>query len=452
MEKRCVALGLDIGTSSLKTTALDVETGEAVWNRRYEYGACEERPGVVAAHIYEQAVLEGIGDTARTCRVQSIGVTTQMYSLCEETGQGRLVHQWNSPWPRSEACDHTLGGIAGISGCPADTIFPAYKLVSLGEARRAGFLPFGVKEHIIQMLTDTLATDYTTASASGLFDVIGRRWNAPLLESLGYRHDAMPAVHAYDRPIGTVRSDILDGLFEGALVVPGLGDGPSASLACRSISANCANLGTSFAVRSIGHLKDAVPGNALWTYAFDDVEHIIGGISSNGCSALQWARTSGLGEPALSDTGSVRFFPWLTGERTPYWSSNLRGAFVGLDLGTSREALEAAVVKGVAFTLCRMAEALEAATKNTDLMILAGGGVHIAPLVEAVSGALPMRSVVLEESDHLASFGAALSAAKPLGMAPRPSIRVNAVREPDEGLRTEYGEWRELADRIARVY
>src|SRR5207245_7827430 len=68
------------------------------------------------------------------------------------------------------------------------------------------------------------------------------------------------------------------------------------------------------------------------------------------------------------------FLPYLTGERTPYFDSEARGAWIGLRLAQTRSHLLRAALEGVAFAIRQGLEALLATGVPATELRLAGGG------------------------------------------------------------------------------
>lgn len=449
--KQPAAAGFDVGTSSLKAVLADPDGGAVLGGRTWQYEAGREAaPGVLPIAVYEHALLSALRDLAADYQLVSLALTTQMYSICRRTPQGLLVYQWNALWRRDAAVEAALGETLVRSGCRADTLYPAYKLATLPPAERASFLPYGLKEHLLRLLTGELATDYSTASTLGVFDAVGRKWNLDAARDLGLDTALLPPAVPHDTPVGRVREDLLPG---GAVVAPGLGDGPAASFACRDVSLFCGNLGTSMAARVITDTPDFSAENGLWNYAFDDTRFATGGISSNACTVLHWARDLGL-DPGdtLADSREVLFLPWLHGERMPFWSSDLRGTFLGLQIGDGPQVLRSAVAKAVAFTFCRMALALEPVTAPDRPLILAGGGTNVRPVLTAVAGCLHRDLALLENETYLGATGAAMSAGAAAGCRVRPELRIRETIRPTRALEGEYTRWTQAADRMAAFY
>ncbi|RGX52808.1 hypothetical protein DWV16_17690 [Anaerotruncus sp. AF02-27] len=452
MRRKQKIAGFDIGTSSLKVTLADSQTGKITDNLKYDYAGYRElAPGVMPVKVYEETVLTALSELLQTCELVGMALTTQMYSVCEVVDGEIVAWQWNSLWKRCPHKEPDFAHQLQKSGCRTDTIFGAYKVAATDSQKRTGFLPYGLKEHLIAFLTGELATDYTTASASGFFDIEKHDWNRPFVESLGLNIQELPKALPHNASVGTLRRDLLPGLREGILLVPGLGDGPSASWACRDVSNFCGNVGTSMAARVFTGEPDLCETHGLWNYAVDAATYLTGGISSNSCSVLNWAQRFGLDVDApLADTNDVIFLPWLHGERMPYWSSDLRGSFLGLQIGDSPATLAAAVVKGVAFTFARMGRVL--AKKANGPLVLAGGGTNIPALVGLIAGCMEEEIALLEDGGYLCSTGAVLSAGDGLGIKVDPQMRIGRTIRPDGSFIREYENWLSQAKELAQFY
>ncbi|MDF2519937.1 MAG: carbohydrate kinase [Clostridia bacterium] len=448
MMKNAVA-GLDIGTSSLKITLIDIDSSDLIENIKIDYPRSEIAPGVVPAQMYEEVIKKAIYEIEDKVNLKGIGLSFHMYSLCEQTDDGIVVYQWNSLWDKDSEAELILKELAQDSGCPIDTLYPAYKMAS---AKGRKFLPYGLKEHIVNMLTGELFTDYTCAAASGLFDIKEKRWNSLLIKHLGFDVADMPIVKRYNTKLETKSQR--DG--KAITLAPGLGDGASASYACLGVSPICANLGTSMAVRAVtSEIKEAY-SEKPWIWSLDEERYIVGGISSNGCSVLNWAEDMGFSKEIDIHGGNseVMFIPWLHGERTPYWSSNLRGTFVGMNINTNMQALNGAIVKGVAFTAVKLMDIIYKSINGSgnELVVAAGGGVHINSLMEIISGCSPFKIGILNNYDYLAAYGAALTAAEALGVNIEKKMEVKEIITPNHAYEDEYRRWTKVSEALLSLY
>ncbi|GEM_PF-2229127 len=440
-----VSVGLDVGTSATKYTVIDLSTGDVVARRRVEYARQDSAVGVVSMRMYTEALEHLLGDLAQEFMVRSVALTTAWYSAISPTPGDDLVYQWNSIWERNPDVERELRDYLDVSGCHIDILFPVYKLMTAHLLQNVTFKPHGMKEYLIEWLTGERATDYSTASASGLLDIRRRDWNEPLLDKLGYHREEMPRLLRHNTAFGEVK---IEG--ESVVVVPGLGDGASASYACKAVSEVAANIGSTMAARELSAVIRHDSPERTWTFVVDESRYVNGGISSNGGSVLEWARKAnwGIDEVKVSQ-GGERFYPWLHGERSPFWSADLRGSFTGIDVRTEMATLSAAIVKGVAFTLSRLINAMAHARSCSNGVVVAGGGVRLSEMLRVVQGSVGVPLTILKSFDYLASDGAALSAAEALGMPLELHHDVGMVLEPNDAFRDDYEKWIAEANSLA---
>ncbi len=440
-----VCVGLDVGTSALKYTAIELSTGTVVAQRRVEYARQDTAVGVVPMRMYTEALDHLLGDLVREFMVRSVALTTAWYSAIAPTDEGEMVYQWNSAWERNLDVERELAGYFDASGCHIDILFPIYKLMTAHLLRNMTFKPYGMKEYLIEWLTGERATDYSTASASGLMDIRKRDWNEPLLDRLGYRREEMPRLLRHNTVVGEAK---IKG--ESVVIVPGLGDGGSASYACKAISEVAANVGSTMAARELSPVIRHSSPEQTWTFVVDESRYVNGGISSNGGSVLEWARKV---KWAIDEVevrhGGERFYPWLHGERTPFWSADLRGTFTGIDVQTDLTTLSSAIVKGVAFTLSRMVNTMTHARSCPSGVVVAGGGVRFSEMLRVVQGSVSVPLTILKSFDYLASDGAALSAAEALDVPLDLHHDIETVLEPNDAFRADYEAWIAEAGTVA---
>ena len=440
-----VCLGLDVGTSAAKYTALELSTGNVVAQSRVEYARSDTAVGVVPMSMYTEALEHLLGDLVQEFIVRSVALTTAWYSAISPADAGDVVYQWNSIWDRNRDVERELTGFLDVSGCHIDILFPVYKLMTAHVLRNMTFRPYGMKEYLIEWLTGERATDYSTASASGLLDIRRRDWNEPLLQKLGYSCEEMPRLLRHNSAVGETK---IRG--ESISVVPGLGDGGSASYACKAVSEVAANIGSTMAARELSPVIRHSSPDRTWTFVVDESRYVNGGISSNGGSVLEWARKAGWAiDEVTVRRGGERFYPWLHGERTPFWSADLRGTFAGIDVHTGMDTLSAAIVKGVAFTLSRMINAMAQTRSCPSGVVVAGGGVRLSEMLRVVQGSVSVPLTILRSFDYLASDGAALSAAEALGVPLELHHDIETVLEPNDAFQADYEAWIAEANCVA---
>lgn len=453
-EKTEVLVGFDVGTSSLKVTIVDATSGKIIDNRRYNYqGFYEMAPGVVPVKIYKENASEVIRKLWKEFHLMAVAISTQMYSVCGMI-QGELcAYQWNCLWETVRHKEDEFREDLRKSGCPVDSIYGAYKLATLKEEERKNFFPYGLKEWLIRELTGQLCSDYVTASASGLFDIHKKDWNRSFIQRMGFEASMIPEIYKHDQVCGKLRKEWMEGNPGETLVVPGLGDGVSASYACKDVSSFCGNVGTSMAARVITPRIDQASGVSVWTYAIDDETYATGGISPNSCSVFTWSGKLGfdIAEEACLDD-SLLFFPWIHGERVPYWTSDIKGTFLGLKSDTNKEQISMTILKGISYTFSRMESILASYCQGNAPLVLAGGAANSKAVLRVVAGTIDRDIAMVNDADYLCSTGAAMSAGQALGIQVTNNIAIDYQLKPTGEFMAEYEKWLRLADHVAKLY
>ncbi|RVD22329.1 xylulokinase, partial [Mesorhizobium sp. M4A.F.Ca.ET.020.02.1.1] len=190
------------------------------------------------------------------------------------------------------------------------------------------------------------------------------------------------------------------------------------------------------------------PASAVHTFchALPDTWHQMGVILS-ATDSLNWLSeitgksagelTAELGDTLKAPTG-VSFLPYLSGERTPYNDSAIRGSFTGLAHETGRAVLTQAVLEGVAFAFRDSLEALKTAGTTLTRVTAIGGGSRSRYWLKAIATALQVPVDIPADGDFGAAFGAArlgliaATGADPLAVCTAPAT--DATIDPDAGL------------------
>jgi xylulokinase len=149
--------------------------------------------------------------------------------------------------------------------------------------------------------------------------------------------------------------------------------------------------------------------------------HQIGGPGQNGADAVTWLLALLHGEsrdapvgPAIDallhakrDPQPILFLPYLSGERTPFWDADLRGAFIGLNRSHRAADLAWAVLEGIAFLNRVVLERAEAALGQPVAEIRFGGGAASNSIWRQIKADICERPVLVGESSQPGTLGAA---------------------------------------------
>lgn len=425
-------LGLDLGTSSLKGIVLDEEqtllaSAKATLEvSRPHPGWSEQEPAswIDAA----ERVLLDLSSQVEMAAIRGIGLSGHMHGAVALGTDDQLLWPcilWNDTRAAAEAAamDHDPD-FRAITG---NIVFPGFTAPKIEwlwmnhpgtfEMIKKVLLP---KDCLRLWLTGEHVSDMSDAAGTAWFDTGARDWSDKLLTNCHLTRDHMPRLVEGSEVSGTVRHDLASrfGLKAGIPVAGGGGDNAASAIGVGVVQAGQAfvSLGTSGVLFAANDRYRPAPQTAVHTFchAVPATWHQMGVILA-ASDALSWysklvgeepaSLTADLG--ALQAPGSARFLPYLGGERTPLNIAAIRGALLGLEHATDRQAGTRAVLEGVTFALKDSQQALAATGTTLDSLIAIGGGSASQYWLSAIATALNCRVDVPAGGELGAAFGAA---------------------------------------------
>jgi gluconokinase len=341
-----------------------------------------------------------------------------------------------------------------ITGCRYHPMFPVFKLAAMrlsdsGLLRKAKRV-VSLKSLLLHWLTGTWVEDDGLASASGLFNITKREWDAELLNILDLDRGQLPPIRSRNTIAGEVTSTAGAefGLPVGMPVVVGSGDGFLANIGSEcEVSAKIAvTLGTSAVVRQTlpGAVLDSDAGT--FCYRADESAFLLGCAGSNGGNVLDWGREV-LGKPEeLEASGSLPIFiPLLHGERSPNWDPHLTGSWHGLTARHTAADLSRSILEGVIFNLAHFIEIVQRTSGETATELVLSGNGFLHPSAAPILAAVTAISTWIPNQAGLASLrGAGICGLRALGQ-PVPTLTVDRVVPlSDQRIVQRYIEYRRL--------
>ncbi|MEM9577642.1 MAG: xylulokinase [Pseudomonadota bacterium] len=425
-------IGLDLGTSGVKALLLGddqsvIGSAQAPLEvSRPAEGWSEQDPAdwITAT----KAALRGLGQKHDLSGVRSIGLSGQMHGavlLDKSDAVLRPAILWNDTRSHAEAAQ--LDADTQFRTQTGNIVFPGFtapKLVWVKAHEPEVFsrvakvlLP---KDYLRLWLTGEYVSDMSDASGTSWLDPGKRDWSDALLSATSLGREHMPSLVEGSESSGVLRDDVASefGLPKGIIVAGGAGDNAASAVGLGVARPGEAfvSLGTSgvlFAA-SGGYAPD--PETALHTFchALPGQWHQMGVILA-ASDSLSWlgsllqqspaTLTGALG--AFRAPGRAMFLPYLGGERTPHNDAKVRGAMVGLEHVTDRNAVTRAVLEGVAFAFRDSLEAMRKTGNAPSKLIAAGGGSRSGYWLQAIATTLNMPIAVPKDGDFGAAFGAA---------------------------------------------
>ncbi|MDD4537896.1 MAG: FGGY family carbohydrate kinase [Lentisphaeria bacterium] len=464
-------LGIDIGTSSCKTTLFDTSRGVVVGGSRRPLrflSPSPERAEIDAEELW-QNVLAVLRELTSKCpeasiRVRAIGVSVFFPTLLPLGANGRPLRPallYNDRRSQAEvdefkACfgHEALSALTGNQLTPGTSVLPGILWLRRHEpeivARTRCFAQLGA--YITQRLTGQCRLEPTHSSLSALCaggDEM--QWSPAILSAAGLSAEQLPelaeSLSIAGGLLGAVAADC--GLPAGVPVICANGDAPLAAL-----GAGLCRPGQVFV--SVGSTDCLMYGGARpsGNPLFCNVRHVlpgqwlaIGTMSSAG-AAVKWWCEDAMGGcvddmcqcAAAAPAGSrgVVFMPYLQGERTPHWDAAAKGCFFGLDASCGRAEMTRAVLEGVA---CGWRQILGLLEKEygflPDTLLCAGGGSRNA-LWNRIKASVLRRPLTVLRYNEMSSLGACIAAGLGSGvfrdgdeaMAATAELRIGEVVEP----------------------
>ena len=119
---------------------------------------------------------------------------------------------------------------------------------------------------------------------------------------------------------------------------------------------------------------------------------------------------------SLPGAGGVLFLPHLSGERSPYFDPNARGAWVNLSLAHTQAELIRVVLEGVAFNLRMALEVIKEIT-FIEQLLATGGGAQSKIWLRILADVLQIE-LIAPKAEEGAAYGAAILAMVGVGVYP----------------------------------
>ena len=420
-------LGIDLGTSGVKTIVMD-DGGAVVARESVPLGIERPHPGWSEQDPDEwwRAVRQSIRALPGMIRARMKGVALsgQMHGavvLGDKDRPLRPAILWNDTRSAAEArsLSEQAKTHAGNLAMPG---FTAPKLLWMAQHEpdiisriKTVLLP---KDYIRLRLTGERASEMSDASGTLWLDIARRQWSEPMLDACGMTIGQMPRLVEGTDVSGQLLASVAEDL--GLPIVPvagGAGDQAAGAIGVGVIESSNAllSLGTSGVIFAPTNAFTPAPDNGVhaFCHALPDRWHVMSVMLSS-AACLDWAaRLAGfkdvpfaLSAAEKSTDASHRplFLPYLSGERTPHNDASARGVFFGLDNDTDGASLVHSVLEGVAFGL---RDGLDALQLDLAELSVIGGGARSALCSQIICDALQVPLVVRDGAEVGPALGAA---------------------------------------------
>lgn len=458
-----ISLGIDCGTQSLKTVALDGASGELLASSSRAYGLIE---GLPAGHLEQDpqtwwdALEETVAEVLlalgpRKAEVRAIGVSGQQHGfvpLDAAFGVIRAAKLWCDTSTSSQ-CDeirNKLGGRDAALSLVGNDILPGFtapKILWLKQNEPDHFarvahvaLPHDFLNH---RLTGALRMEYGDASGTALLDVRARRWSreacAAIDEGL---EEKLPEVGSSRAPCGTLRADLAAKWGLGDVVVSaGGGDNMMAAIGTGNVEPGrvTASLGTSGTIFACAAEPVVDPGGEIAAFCDSNDRWLPLLCTMNVTVATELFRNMFGWDHARMDreiasvpagAGGLIFLPYLQGERTPNLPGGC-GVMHGMTAANTTPAhLARAAMEGVTLGMAYGLRRLRALGVRPAEIRLTGGGSKSAAWRQVCADAFGVPVVAMKSAEG-AALGAAIQGFAAAGQPLDEVVRRSAPTDED---------------------
>lgn len=440
-------IGIDVGTSNVKAVLFDLQGKEEknVYRRNEPLYLGQSRVEQDMNVLWEKALeclIELVKDYDRDL-IKGIALTGQgegcwlidkdrqpvsnSYLWCD----GRAKHLVNVIFADKEKYDLIFNttGTQPLTGT-ALTLLMWSKENRKGELDKADKLMFA-KDWIRYKLTGEVGLDTTDAGTS-LLNIESLTLAEDMLEQLGlseYKHLFSDVHNPYDIA-GTITEEIaeLTGLRKDTPVSYGALDVSASTLGVGAIHPGdiCTIMGTTVATNIVTDTIDPGKKNTRFEKHGIDGLYINLQPTMSGTTNIDWAyknisltKSFGeidqeLGEMPPVSTGVV-YHPYLNtaGERSPFFNSNARSSFFGVNAETTRMDLLKSVYEGIAFSIQDCI--VSSGAKGDGKIYLAGGGAESNVWAQIIAD-VTNKEIHISDEKELAAKGAVIMLSVTLGM------------------------------------
>lgn len=466
-------LGIDLGTSSVKTVVLDDEhqirasAESSLTVSSPERNWSEQNPADWIEAL--QQSVHQLSEQIELKQIERIGLSGQMHGATLLDKQGHVLRPcilWNDG--RSfEQCETLMAHGNEFLNHASNIAMPGFtapKLMWVQQHEPEIFntihkvlLP---KDYLRYYLTGDYATDPSDASGTLWMNPATRDWDNTLLDFSGMSLDQMPQVFEGPQETGVLTAEVSRKLgLKQIPVVAGGGDNACGALGM-GVSHNgqsFISLGTSGVCFYVSDRHMACPEKTVhaFAHALPNTWHQMT-VTLSAASSLSWlagilsTNVSDLLVKTSSSTQTntdVLFLPYLNGERSPHNNPDARGVFMNLSSQTTDIDLCLAVLEGVAFSFCDGLDALRESGAQINSTFAIGGGARSGYWLQLMADALGVTVECLSGAAVGASLGAArLAMTNQDNAYPVPEIMETLTpnAKPASYLQDKLGRYRDL--------
>lgn len=319
-------------------------------------------------------------------------------------------------------------------------------------------------DYLLAKLTGRCVSDHSMASGTLLYDLKNACWSEQLLTHYRIPKEMLPEIRWSGERAGKILPEAAAalGVSTECVVAVGAQDQKCAALgAGLDIGSMTVSLGTAGAVTKLWHSPLPERYTSVgWCGYVRSGAWVTEGVINTAGTCLRWVRDvlyPGQGYDLINREASqaaargsrMLFYPYLNGPSSPDYYPDAEGCFYGASLASQRGDFALAVMRGVAFQIRILLEAM-GAYPDVKRIVLFGGGAKSPLWCQCIADATGL-AVHVPSSSEAAGRGAAMLAGIAAGlfsMEAAPEDTGGQDYLPTDALRDGYLRYREIERKL----
>lgn len=434
-------IGIDLGTSGLKTILIDndqkiLSVANAALNiQSPKDGFNEQNPeDWIKATDYCFRKLQENNPNAFQATI-AIGISGQMHGATLLDKYEKVIRPcilWNDTRSFLECSEfeNQSFDVRKISGNITMPGFTAPKINWIKNNELNNFKKINKillpKDYLRFFLTGEYFSEMSDASGTLWLDVKKREWSENLLDASYLNIDNMPKLVEGNQETGIIKSSLKEKykFNNNVLIVGGAGDNAASAIGLGVVenSQSFISLGTSgvFFTPTSNFLSNTQDAVHSFCHCLPNKWHLMS-VMLSASNCLDWiclitknsiSEALSNVEDFSSDVNAIKnapyFLPYMSGERTPHNNPHVRGSFHFLKTNSNNIALQYSVIEGISFGLLDGFNSIYKVNKDFKDLYMVGGGSKSYFWVRLLSSILNRKLIICEQSE----FGAALGVAR----------------------------------------
>ena len=402
MRSRDLAVGVDIGTTSVKAIVIS-KAAEILYMQSLPHDVISKKPGFAEEDperwwINLKQLLTDISRKIEKDRIGVIGVSGMVPTLILVDDRGRPLYnsiQQNDSRAveeiesfKNEIDEDRLFRLSGNT-INQQVIFPKFRWLLRHHPQlvEKTYHIMGSYNFCTYKICGNLTLDLNWALESGLWLIREKKWNMELLDQAQIGIDLLPRVFSPEEIVGTTSRELelQTGFPSGIPIIAGSADHVASALSCGLQHEGDILL----KIGGAGDILMFIDSIRLDRRLFIDYHDIKGKYLINGCMAssgaiVKWfmnqfheedfdVMTSEAEKISPGSDGLV-LLPYFLGEKTPIFDVNARGVFFGLSLYHTKYHMFRAILEAVAYGFMHHIEVIRELGYSVRNLYISNGG------------------------------------------------------------------------------